>query len=87
MPDFDVQLLLADLALIIILARLLGMAAKRIGQPPVLGEIVAGILLGPTIWGTKITATLFPPTLRWRRAWPSARSCSRCCSARVSGCG
>ncbi len=63
MPDFDVQLLLADLALIIILARLLGMAAKRIGQPPVLGEIVAGILLGPTIWGTKITATLFPPTL------------------------
>ena len=37
MPDSDVQLLLADLALIIILARLLGMAAKRIGQPPVLG--------------------------------------------------
>jgi len=63
MPDSDVQLLLADLALIIILARLLGMAAKRIGQPPVLGEIVAGILLGPTIWGTKITTTLFPPTL------------------------
>jgi Kef-type K+ transport system membrane component KefB len=34
MPDSDVQLLLADLALIIILARLLGMVAKRIGQPP-----------------------------------------------------
>lgn len=63
MTDQDVQLLLADLALIIVLARLLGAAAKRIGQPPVLGEIVAGIMLGPTIWGTKITATLFPPTL------------------------
>ena len=63
MTDSDVQLLLVDLALIIVLARLLGAVARRIGQPPVLGEIVAGILLGPTIWGTKITGTLFPPTL------------------------
>ena len=63
MTDADVQLLLFDLALIIVLARLLGVLAKRIGQPPVLGEIVAGILLGPTIWGTKITGTLFPPAL------------------------
>jgi Kef-type K+ transport system membrane component KefB len=63
MTDADVQLLLFDLALIIVLARLLGALARRVGQPPVLGEIVAGILLGPTIWGTKITATLFPATL------------------------
>ncbi|MGN6676899.1 MAG: cation:proton antiporter, partial [Streptosporangiaceae bacterium] len=63
MTDGDVQLLLFDLALIIVLARLLGALAKRVGQPPVLGEIVAGILLGPTIWGTTITGTLFPPTL------------------------
>ncbi len=63
MTDIDVQLLLVDLALIIVLARLLGAAARRIGQPAVLGEIVAGILLGPTIWGTHITATLFPATL------------------------
>jgi Kef-type K+ transport system membrane component KefB len=63
MSDADVQLLLFDIALIIVLARLLGALARRMGQPPVLGEIVAGILLGPTIWGTKITATLFPDTL------------------------
>src|SRR5258706_12465609 len=63
MTDTNVQLVLLDLALIIVLARLLGAVARRMGQPPVLGEIVAGILLGPTIWGTKITATLFPPTL------------------------
>ncbi len=63
MTDADVQLLLFDIALIIVLARLLGVVARRMGQPPVLGEIVAGILLGPTIWGAKITATLFPPTL------------------------
>jgi K+:H+ antiporter len=63
MTDADVQLLLFDLALIIVLARLLGALARRVGQPPVLGEIVAGIMLGPTIWGTKITGTLFPATL------------------------
>jgi len=59
----DVQLLLADVAIIIILARLLGIAAKRLGQPPVLGEILAGIVLGPTFFHGRITTTLFPPAL------------------------
>jgi Sodium/hydrogen exchanger family len=59
----DVQLLLADVAVIIILARLLGIAARRLGQPPVLGEILAGILLGPTFFHGRITTTLFPPAL------------------------
>ena len=63
MKDPQVQLLLFDIALIIILARLLGAAAKRLGQPPVLGEIVAGILLGPTLFGGAITKALFPPTM------------------------
>ena len=58
MTDQQVQLFLADLAIIILLARLLGTAAKRFGQPPVLGEIIAGILLGPTLFHGKITATL-----------------------------
>jgi K+:H+ antiporter len=64
MTDQEVQLFLADLAIIILLARLLGMVAKRLGQPPVIGEIIAGILLGPTLFDGKITATLFPMTLR-----------------------
>jgi Kef-type K+ transport system membrane component KefB len=59
----DVQLLLADVAIIIILARLLGTLAKHLGQPPVLGEILVGILLGPTFFHGKITTTLFPPGL------------------------
>src|SRR6516164_8445610 len=59
----DVQLLLADVAFIIILARLLGNLAKRLGQPPVLGEILAGILLGPTFFHGTITKALFPPGL------------------------
>jgi Kef-type K+ transport system membrane component KefB len=64
MTDQELQLFLADLAIIILFARLLGMAAKRLGQPPVLGEIVAGILLGPTLFHGQITATLFPVTVR-----------------------
>src|SRR5499426_945084 len=64
MTDQEVQLFLADLAIIILLARLLGMAAKRLGQPPVLGEIIAGILLGPTLFQGQITATLFPIEIR-----------------------
>src|ERR1700733_1008003 len=59
----DVQLLLADVAFIIILARLLGTAAKLLGQPPVLGEILAGILLGPTFFHATITKALFPTSL------------------------
>src|SRR5580700_11206812 len=59
----DVQLLLADVAFIIILARLLGIAAKLLGQPPVLGEILAGILLGPTFFHGTITKALFPTSL------------------------
>ncbi|HET7018916.1 MAG TPA: cation:proton antiporter [Streptosporangiaceae bacterium] len=63
MTDSEVQLFLFDLALIIILARLLGEVARRLGQPPVLGEIVAGILLGPTLFSGWITTHLFPPDL------------------------
>ena len=58
-----VQLLLADVAIIIIVARLPGIAARRLGQPPVLGEILAGILLGPTFFHGRVTTTLFPPAL------------------------
>ena len=63
MRDLDIQLLIVDLAIIILLARVLGAAAKRIGQPQVLGEVVAGILLGPTLFDGKITHALFPPAL------------------------
>ena len=55
--------LLADVAIIIIVARLPGIAARRLGQPPVLGEILAGILLGPTFFHGRVTTTLFPPAL------------------------
>jgi Kef-type K+ transport system membrane component KefB len=44
------QLLLA-LALVIALGQIVGWLFRRIGQPPVIGEVVAGILLGPSFLG------------------------------------
>jgi Kef-type K+ transport system membrane component KefB len=49
-PDTILHVLLA-LAAVIILGRLLGFALRRVGQPPVIGEVVAGILLGPSLLG------------------------------------
>ena len=50
-------------AVVMLIARLFGMAAAALGQPRVMGEVVAGIALGPTILGAfspEIQAALFP---------------------------
>lgn len=60
MTSHQVQLLLVDLALIVLLARALGALAGRFGQPPVVGEIIAGILLGPTLLPGTVADALFP---------------------------
>jgi Kef-type K+ transport system membrane component KefB len=64
LTSHQVQLLFVDLALILLLARGLGALAVRIGQPPVVGEILAGILLGPTLFNGTIADALFPPAVR-----------------------
>jgi Kef-type K+ transport system membrane component KefB len=43
--------LLLQLIVIVLAARMAGLAFARIGQPPVIGEIVAGLLLGPSVFG------------------------------------
>ncbi len=40
-----------QLASLLLLALLLGALANRIGQPPVVGQLLAGIVLGPTVFG------------------------------------
>ncbi len=45
----DVLLLLVQLAVLLFTARVLGAIAQRFGQPTVIGEISAGILLGPSL--------------------------------------
>ncbi|MEU3957465.1 cation:proton antiporter [Streptomyces achromogenes] len=56
--------LFCDLALIIVLARILGAVAQRFSQPAVIGEVLAGILLGPTFLGHSVPEFLFPPGVR-----------------------
>lgn len=50
-PNQVVGFVLLDLILILLVARLVGRLFLRIGQPRVMGEIVAGVLLGPTLLG------------------------------------
>jgi Kef-type K+ transport system membrane component KefB len=53
---------LLDLTIILVAARVVGTLCTRIGQPRVVGEIIAGILLGPTLLG--------------HAQWPSFFHCS-----------
>lgn len=47
----DVVQLLLQLGIMLIMGRLFAEAARKLKQPAVVGELVAGILLGPTILG------------------------------------
>lgn len=58
-----VVLVLVEVLIVIGLSRLVGLAFRRINQPLVIGEIVAGIMLGPSLFGwvaPELSATLFP---------------------------
>jgi Kef-type K+ transport system membrane component KefB len=58
------KLLIAQIATILIVARLMGWLFRKLHQPAVIGEMVAGILLGPSLFGwvaPAVSITLFPP--------------------------
>jgi Kef-type K+ transport system membrane component KefB len=57
-PDFVLVHVLLALLAILIVARLLGMLFDRLRQPPVIGEIIARIMLGPSFLG-RVSPTLF----------------------------
>lgn len=61
----DVTTLLLGLGILLGTARLLGEIALKFKQPSVLGEILAGVLLGPTVFGSMApgwSAQLLPAT-------------------------
>ncbi|MGQ4485690.1 cation:proton antiporter [Streptomyces sp. SAS_281] len=64
MSEFQTAVLLADIALIIAVARVAGRLARRLGQPSVTGEIAVGVLLGPTLLDGAVSAALFPTEVR-----------------------
>jgi Kef-type K+ transport system membrane component KefB len=61
---FDPERFLAQLVVIVAATRFVGALAARLGQPRVVGEIAAGLLLGPSLLGRlapALSAWLFPP--------------------------
>lgn len=59
-----IVLVLTQVLLVIGLSRLVGMGFRWLRQPLVIGEIVAGIMLGPSLFGLvapDLANTLFPP--------------------------
>lgn len=63
-PEHLLLVFFVQFVLLLALARLLGALLLRIGQPSVIGEIGAGVLLGPTVLGSVWpagAAWLFPP--------------------------
>jgi Kef-type K+ transport system membrane component KefB len=63
--DALVHVLLA-LVTVLIAGRLLGLGFRYLGQPPVIGEVVGGIFLGPSLLGQiwpGASAFLLPPTV------------------------
>lgn len=64
MSSSQITAFFLDVALIAALAWAGGAVARRFGQPAVIGEIVAGILLGPTLLHASFTKALFPLEVR-----------------------
>ena len=59
----DLAILLAQIITIIFVARFFGWVFRKIGQPSVIGEIIAGIALGPSLLGLyfpEFSSGLFP---------------------------
>jgi Kef-type K+ transport system membrane component KefB len=56
-------ILFAQIIVIILITRIFGWICKKLRQPVVIGEIIAGILMGPSLFGyyfPEFSATLFP---------------------------
>src|SRR5215472_14088075 len=71
---------LAQIIVLIASGRLLGEAMLRVGQPAIMGQLIAGILLGPSVLGAlwpELQHAIFPRYAnRKRRSMPWRRSAS-----------
>ena len=64
MHSSPIFILLVQVSVILAAARTFGLLCRYIGQPQVVGEMVAGIVLGPSLLGAiapGLSASLFPP--------------------------
>ena len=57
-----------QLAIILLFCRIVGVIAARLGQPQVVAEMIAGVLLGPSLFGL-----LFPHAQAWLFPWDNTQ--------------
>lgn len=63
--DHTIAIFAAELILLLFFGRLLGEGMNRIGQPAIFGQLLAGVLLGPSMFGALLPewrAIVFPDT-------------------------
>lgn len=60
-PDVLLHVLIA-LTAVIVTGLILAKCFAYLGQPPVIGEVIAGIVLGPSLLGPEVSAVILPPT-------------------------
>ena len=54
---------LIALGAVIVVGQILSRLLAKIHQPPVIGEVIAGILLGPSLLGAELSAAILPPSI------------------------
>ena len=62
-----IEYVFLDVAIVIVVARAMGQLFRRFGQPAVVGEIIAGLMLGPTLLGAlpgHLDTVIFPKDVR-----------------------
>ena len=57
-----------QLAVILVFCRMVGAIAARFGQPQVVAEMIAGVMLGPSLFGL-----LWPEAQQWLFPWDTAQ--------------
>src|SRR5882672_7872121 len=63
--DTTTAIFVAELIVLLFCGRLLGEAMSRVGQPAIFGQLLAGVLLGPSVFGALLPEArhlLFPDT-------------------------
>ena len=56
---------MAELILLLFFGRMIGEGMTRIGQPAIFGQLLAGVLLGPSVFGAllpEVRQVIFPNT-------------------------
>ncbi len=64
-PDHSMTIFVAELILLLAVGRLLGEAMSRCGQPAIFGQLLAGVVLGPSVFGAvlpELRQIIFPGT-------------------------